>query len=201
MEKTLIELRNLLQKREKECKDEKKLTCVGLTAKKNLCIHKDVKKWRQAEKVETECRKRTAAWVRNAHHSSDDYLSSTCPYYEGFDNTNELLETREGHRVYTMEELRRSGGARTQCPYYTAREAIKEANVIVFNYLYLLDPQLSTDMIKKLARSKDSIVVFDEAHNIDDVCIEAYTLKLNNQLVGAAGHNITQLEGKLETLQ
>jgi DNA excision repair protein ERCC-2 len=64
MEKTLIELKNLLQKRELETQDEKKLTCVGLTAKKNLCVHKDSKGWRQTERVETECRKRTARWVR-----------------------------------------------------------------------------------------------------------------------------------------
>lgn len=43
------------------------------------------------------------------------------------------------------------------------------ADVIVFNYLYLIDPQISAPYLKNL--SKDSIVVFDEAHNIDDVCI------------------------------
>lgn len=36
MDKTLAELKNLLHFRDKETKDEKKLTCLGLTAKKNL---------------------------------------------------------------------------------------------------------------------------------------------------------------------
>lgn len=48
-------------------------------------------------------------------------------------------------------------------------------------------------MLKQFAKSHDSIVVFDEAHNIDDVCLEAYTLKLNNQLVASAGNNLMQL--------
>lgn len=48
-------------------------------------------------------------------------------------------------------------------------------------------------MLKQFARSNDSIVVFDEAHNIDDVCLEAYTLKLNNQVVSGAAGNIRQL--------
>jgi DNA excision repair protein ERCC-2 len=48
-------------------------------------------------------------------------------------------------------------------------------------------------MLKQFTKAKDSIVVFDEAHNIDDVCLEAYTLKLNNQLVAAAGNNLMQL--------
>jgi len=56
-----------------------------------------------------------------------------------------------------------------QCPYYTAREGIKVADIIVFNYLYLIDPQISPNFLKEL--SKDTIVVFDEAHNIDDICI------------------------------
>jgi len=43
------------------------------------------------------------------------------------------------------------------------------ADIIVFNYLYLIDPQISGSFLKNL--SKDTIVVFDEAHNIDDVCI------------------------------
>ncbi len=64
---------------------------------------------------------------------------------------------------------------------------------MVFNYLYLLDPQISSGMLKQFARSNDSIVVFDEAHNIDDVCLEAYTLKLNNQVVSGAAGNIRQL--------
>lgn len=92
-----------------------------------------------------------------------------------------------------MEDLRNVGREKVQCAYYTAREAIKEADIIVFNYLYLLDPQISSSMVKTFAKQKDSIVVFDEAHNIDDVCLEAYTIKLNNQVVAAASNNIRQL--------
>lgn len=39
----------------------------------------------------------------------------------------------------------------------------------------------------------DTIVVFDEAHNIDDVCLESYTLKINNQLMNYADRNIKDL--------
>lgn len=68
-----------------------------------------------------------------------------------------------------MEDLRKYGKDKIQCPYYTAREGLKSADIIVFNYLYLIDPQISGSFLKNL--SKDTIVVFDEAHNIDDVCI------------------------------
>jgi DNA excision repair protein ERCC-2 len=65
------------------------------------------------------------------------------------------------------------------------------ADIIVFNYLYLLDPQISGTFLKKL--SKDTIVVFDEAHNIDDVCIEAYTLHVNNQVLTNATKNVKKV--------
>jgi Rad3-related DNA helicase len=29
---------------------------------------------------------------------------------------------------------------------------------------------------------KETIVVFDEAHNIDDACIEAFTVKVTNRI-------------------
>ena len=47
-----------------------------------------------------------------------------------------------------MDDLRNYGREKTQCPYFTAREAIKKADIIVFNYLYLLDPQISSKMVK-----------------------------------------------------
>jgi DNA excision repair protein ERCC-2 len=57
---------------------------------------------------------------------------------------------------------------------------------VVFNYLYLIDPKISPDFIKKLSKSNDTIVVFDEAHNIDDICIDAYTLHVNKRVLGNA---------------
>jgi DNA excision repair protein ERCC-2 len=122
--------------------------------------------------------------------NQEDSCETKCDFYEGFDSRTALLPESDHHRVFTMEDLRSFGRERVQCPYYTAREAIKEADVIVFNYLYLLDPQISSSMLKTFAKTKDSIVVFDEAHNIDDVCLEAYTLKLNNQVISAASNNV-----------
>ncbi len=62
----------------------------------------------------------------------------------------------------------------------------------------MIDPQISGSFLKNL--SKDTIVVFDEAHNIDDVCIEAYTLKVNNQVLVNASRNINGLQEKIRNL-
>ena len=51
-----------------------------------------------------------------------------------------------------------------RCPYFLARHMMAHANIIVYNYQYLLDPKISNMVSKDI--SKNSVVVFDEAHNI-----------------------------------
>ncbi len=44
----------------------------------------------------------------------------------------------------------------------------------------------------------ESIVVFDEAHNIDDICIEALTVKLNKTILEHASKNLENLKRKID---
>ena len=41
---------------------------------------------------------------------------------------------------------------------------------------------------------KESIVVFDEGHNIDNICIEAFTVALDRNQLAAAARSVTRLE-------
>lgn len=45
----------------------------------------------------------------------------------------------------------------------------------------MLDPKISNMVTKEL--SKDCIVVFDECHNIDNACIEAFSLNINKRIL------------------
>eukprot|EP00955_Chlamydomonas_euryale_P032182 337222-Chlamydomonas_euryale.AAC.1 len=40
---------------------------------------------------------------------------------------------------------------------------------------------------------KECVVVFDEAHNIDNVCIEALSVNLRQQTLDAASRNLSRL--------
>ena len=51
----------------------------------------------------------------------------------------------------------------------------------MYNYAYMLDPKISSQVTKEL--SKDCIVVFDECHNIDNACIEAFSLNINKRIL------------------
>ncbi len=64
------------------------------------------------------------------------------------------------HTFYCSEFGERKGW----CPYFLARHLINHANVVVYSYQYMIDPKISDLISKEFA--ENSIVVFDEAHNI-----------------------------------
>ncbi len=90
-----------------------------------------------------------------------------------------------------LQDLRAFGRKRRWCPYFLARHAISVANVVVYNYQYLLDPKVSGMVSRELER--ECVVVFDEAHNIDNVCIEALSVNLRPQTLDGATRNIGAL--------
>lgn len=78
------------------------------------------------------------------------------------------------------------------CPYFLAREFLLTADVIIFNYSYMLDPKISNIVSSEL--QKECIVVFDECHNIDNACIEAFSLNLNRRSLERASESLRKLE-------
>ena len=71
--------------------------------------------------------------------------------------------------VYSLADLKVLGREKGWCPYFYARYAISLANVVVYNYQYMLDPKISGLVSRDM--EKESIVVFDEAHNIDNIAV------------------------------
>lgn len=65
------------------------------------------------------------------------------------------------------------------------------ANVVVYNYQYMLDPKVAGVVSREL--EKECVVVFDEAHNIDNVCIEALSVNVRPQTLDGAVKNIGAL--------
>lgn len=72
-------------------------------------------------------------------------------------------------------------------------------NVIIYSYHYLLDPKIADRVSKEL--SKDCIVVFDEAHNIDNVCIEALSIDLTEDSLRRAARGATNLEKRISEMK
>jgi DNA excision repair protein ERCC-2 len=72
-------------------------------------------------------------------------------------------------------------------------------NVIIYSYHYLLDPKIADRVSKEL--SKDCIVVFDEAHNIDNVCIESLSTDITEDSLRKATRGAQNLERKISEMK
>lgn len=72
-------------------------------------------------------------------------------------------------------------------------------NVIIYSYHYLLDPKIAERVSKDL--SKDCIVVFDEAHNIDNVCIESLSTDITEDSLRKATRGAVNLDNKISDMK
>ncbi|CAH2039067.1 unnamed protein product [Thlaspi arvense] len=172
MEKTLGELKLLHEYQVCHLGAQAKILAIGLSSRKNLCVNPQVLAAENRDSVDAACRKRTASWVRAL--SAENPNVELCDYFENYEKAAENALLPPG--VYTLEDLRAFGKNRGWCPYFLARHMVQFANVIVYSYQYLLDPKVAGIISKEL--QKESVVVFDEAHNIDNVCIEALSVSV-----------------------
>lgn len=73
---------------------------------------------------------------------------------------------------------------------------VQFANVVVYSYQYLLDPKVAGIISKEM--QKESVVVFDEAHNIDNVCIEALSVSVRTKTLDGASRNLSRITQEIE---
>ncbi|KAF0978535.1 hypothetical protein FDP41_002355 [Naegleria fowleri] len=216
MEKVLEELNSLIEYRSKHVNAP--IIGIGLSSRKNLCIHPKSQAFlHDGSHVDSICRSLTAGWLRaeakEKVDSSNGAVTPTvvnngttvlvedielCNYYERFIESAPT-DTILPNGVYTMRDLKIFGKKKGWCPYFLSRRAIEYANVVVYSYSYLLDPKISSIISKNIP--SNSIVVFDEAHNIDNVCIEALSINIDRDVIGIARNNLTKLEENISQME
>ncbi|OON19747.1 DEAD2 domain protein [Opisthorchis viverrini] len=152
------------------------LLAIALSSRKNLCIERDVRRAGDGAAVDAACFRLTASFVRKKHAS--DASTPSCKFYEEFDLHgreqplscgiyNLVCHTFQLQIFRLKNDLKAYGRKHGYCPYFLARYSIMHANIIVYSYFYLLDPKIANLVSRDLP--KNSVIVFDEAHNIDRV--------------------------------
>ncbi|KAJ6109135.1 hypothetical protein N7486_001369 [Penicillium sp. IBT 16267x] len=195
IEKALAELKALMKHRTQELGFEEEFRALGLTSRKNLCLHPSVKREKSGTVVDARCRSLTAGFVKEKKERGEEV--DLCVYHENLD----LLEPHNlvPPGVFTLDGLLRYGEEHKQCPYFSARRMMPWCNVIIYSYHYLLDPKIAERVSREL--SKDCIVVFDEAHNIDNVCIESLSIDISEDSLRKATRGASNLERKIEEMK
>ncbi len=154
-----------------------------LSSRRNMCIHEEVMAAdSDRDAVDSLCRDRTASWVRAK--AATDPTVPTCRYFEEYAARGSDAVVPSG--IYALDDLKTLGREHGWCPYFVARHVINHAKVLVYNYQYMLDPKVARMVSAEL--EAESVVVFDEAHNIDNVCIEVMVRHLPRSTYRAASH-------------
>ncbi|ORX96056.1 DNA repair helicase [Basidiobolus meristosporus CBS 931.73] len=195
IEKALAELKRLVAyRRAQGCREE--IVGLGLTSRRNLCLHPTVSREKKGRVVDARCRNMTSSWVRERAKVHPENVE-LCNFYEQLEAADSKMLLAPG--VYTLDDLKQYGKEYNFCPYYLSRRTIAFANVIIYSYHYLLDPKVADLVSKEL--SKDSIVVFDEAHNIDNVCMESLSIDISRPILEAGARSVTKLSERIDELK
>ncbi|KGQ02738.1 DNA repair helicase RAD3 [Beauveria bassiana D1-5] len=195
IEKALMELEALMKYRTEQLGHEEDFRGLGLTSRKNLCLHPSVKREKSGSVVDARCRSLTAGFVKEKKERGENV--DLCVYHDNLD----LLESHNliPNGVWTFDGILRYGEEHKQCPYFTARRMMQYCNVVIFSYHYLLDPKIAERVTKDF--SKDCIVVFDEAHNIDNVCIESLSTDITEDSLRRATRGAQNLKQKIADMR
>nr|XP_021528107.1 regulator of telomere elongation helicase 1 [Aotus nancymaae] len=132
--------------------------CV-LGSREQLCIHPEVKKQESNHMQIHLCRKKVA--------------SRSCHFYNNVEEKS--LEQELASPILDIEDLVKSGSRHRVCPYYLSRNLKQQADIIFMPYNYLLDAK------SRRAHSVDlkgTVVIFDEAHNVEKMCEESASFDL-----------------------
>ncbi|EJD06064.1 DNA repair helicase [Fomitiporia mediterranea MF3/22] len=202
IEKALAELKRLMEYRiqhaetEEERQKERAFTGVGLTSRKNLCLHPEVSKERKGVVVDARCRDLTSAFTMERARNNPGSVP-TCSFHD------ELEAFEPGNLIppgiHTLADVLQYGRDKGVCPYFTVRRMMAFVDVIIYSFHYLLDPKVAEQVSKDI--SKDAIVVFDEAHNIDNVCLESLSIDLTRPMLDSAARSVTRLGDKIEEIK
>lgn len=206
IEKALIELHKLMEFRASELGYVEDFRGLGLTSRKNLCLNPLISREKKGNVVDEMCRRVTNGQLKERIEKGivteedqvrDPAKYSLCSYHEKlYDlDPHELVPLG----VYSFDALIRYCKEMGTCPYFTVRRMIPFCNIIIYSYHYLLDPKIADRVSREL--SKDSIIIFDEAHNIDNVCIESLSLDLTEDVLKRATRGANKLAEAVEDMK
>ncbi|XP_017736746.1 PREDICTED: regulator of telomere elongation helicase 1 isoform X3 [Rhinopithecus bieti] len=156
--------------------------CV-LGSREQLCIHPEVKKQESNHMQIHLCRRKVA--------------SRSCHFYNNVEEKS--LEQELASPILDIEDLVKSGSKHRVCPYYLSRNLKQQADIVFMPYNYLLDAK------NRRAHSidlKGTVVIFDEAHNVEKMCEESASFDLTPHDLASGLDVIDQvLEEQTKTAQ
>ncbi|MGC8670034.1 MAG: ATP-dependent DNA helicase [Candidatus Micrarchaeia archaeon] len=133
-----------------------KIKFSDLVGKKNLCTNPEANSM-DGEAFYKECER----LIKNGK----------CPYFSAFKNSvNNIPEAVSAASLHGHNMLLKECFNYGICGYEISTHLAKESSVIIADYAHILNPSIKSPFLKKIAHKlSNSILIWDEAHNIIDL--------------------------------
>ena len=122
IEKALAELKRLMEYRESMGAKDEGFRGLGLTSRRNLCLHPEVSKEKKGKVADSRCRDLTSSFACEKGRA-DPGSVPLCSFHEELNNyeQGELLPTG----VMTLDDVKRYGQEKGVCPYFAIRRMVR----------------------------------------------------------------------------
>lgn len=98
-----------------------------------------------------------------------------------------VLREIENDAPVPTEEIIAKCSEKNLCPYEVSLILAEKSKVIVTDYYYLLHPHIRNSFLKKIRKTlEQSIIIFDEGHNLPSRARELMTQRISTRLLRAA---------------
>ena len=105
---------------------------------------------------------------------------SACSY---FHKMGSVVEELQKSSIWDIEDAARIGRKLKGCPYYASRQCLAEASFVLAPYNFLLDRSIRKTLDIDL---QDAVLIFDEAHNIEDFSRSAASTSISKKTLTLA---------------
>lgn len=163
-----------------------------LASRQNYCINPDVRKLNSVALINERClelqrgssskatKTNDGCVVKRQKNNNTANKKCSCYVPNKIESTRDVILTR----VLDIEELVKVATETSACPYYAARLAAKDAQIVMLSYQMLLHRRTRLQNGLDL---RGSIVIIDEGHNLIDTISNIYSNEVSlNQLRQAA---------------
>eukprot|EP00026_Physarum_polycephalum_P000577 Phypoly_transcript_00578.p1 GENE.Phypoly_transcript_00578~~Phypoly_transcript_00578.p1 ORF type:complete len:1233 (-),score=182.25 Phypoly_transcript_00578:64-3762(-) len=123
--------------------------------------------------------------VSNMKGKAQDYMCRSmvstrkCQFYHSVSQfkSNVISDT-----ICDIEDMVKLGLKYEVCPYYLSKEIQSSADIVFMPYNYLVDPEVRKNLSVSL---HDSVLIFDEAHNLEGICGDAASFDFSSAELAA----------------
>ncbi|MEK6940279.1 MAG: ATP-dependent DNA helicase [Nanoarchaeota archaeon] len=129
----------------------------------------------------------------------DHVTKNICTYYENIKSkglpspqTRKALNTI-GNEIMSVEQTIKTCSTYNVCPYEVTALHAQKANIIIADYFHVINPSIQEAIFKKTNKDiKNTIIIFDEAHNLPDRVRDLLTVNTSTFVIDQAAKEARQ---------